>query len=120
MHQKAVADTKDGTEVTAMKPPQPNTERKKSEDGFYINDGEIFVHSEPTWQWRQEGKHDMERLMRTNLQFARLIDENAELRREKLLRDMVLFKLRTKKVERESQTYFTPTYRLDKVKKFCN
>lgn len=90
MHQKAVADTKDGTEVTAKKPPQPNTERKKSEDGFYINDGERFVHIEPTWQWRQEGEHDMERLMRTNLQFARLIDENAELRREKLLRDMVI------------------------------
>ena len=48
------------------------------------------MHIEPTWQWRQEGEHDMERLMRTNLQFARLIDENAELRREKLLRDMVI------------------------------
>ena len=90
MHQKAVADTKDGTEVTAKKPPQPNTERKKSEDGFYINDGEKIVHIEPTWQWRLEGENDMERLMRTNLQFARLIDENAELRREKLLRDMVI------------------------------
>ena len=33
--------------------------------------------------------HDMESFMRNNLQVARLIDENVELRRDKLIRDMV-------------------------------
>ena len=80
MHHKAVEDAKDPNNVTA----------KKVKMAPAANDGETFVHVEPKWAWNPEGENDMERLMRSSLQVARLIDENAELRRDKLVRDMVV------------------------------
>ena len=80
MHHKAVEDAKDPYSVTAKK-------LKMTHD---VNDGERYVHVEPKWTWRSESDNAMERLMRSGMQVARLIDENAELRRDKLVRDMVV------------------------------
>ena len=78
MHHKAVEDAKDPTNVTA----------KKVKKASAVNDGERFVRVEPAWNPRSE--NDMERLMRSSMEIARLIDENAELRRDKFVHDMVM------------------------------
>jgi hypothetical protein len=54
-----------------------------------VNGNNGFVSIRPKNEYINNGENDMERYMRVNMDMVRLIEENASLRRDRLLHDMV-------------------------------
>jgi hypothetical protein len=86
MQDKSDEDVKHG--ATVRKQPQETCQVRSQHNSVASESG--YVDILPKFDCRQgDTEHDMEYYLRSNFQVARLIDENAELRRDKLIRDMI-------------------------------
>ena len=94
MHSKGLGEHIDGPPgISAKKPHPPSSppQRDTSSEALGKDMAERFhkIQPHPSHSSTYVGDHDMEAFFRHNLEMAKLIQENAELRKDRLVGDMI-------------------------------